>query len=159
MENQKQLDELPADKAKFPKWIWLFALVGMTDFFAYLIMLFAGLPSAYWWSTLMGTWGLLFAVGIQGFLSAFVGTILLTAAQKFLIKNGFSLKRAFIFNAVGFFLIGIIPVIVFLPDNKNSDYAMGMAFLPVFFYPFFNAVRFIILLAATFLYVKTPRPS
>ncbi|MGI8789202.1 MAG: hypothetical protein ACR2HG_15795 [Pyrinomonadaceae bacterium] len=154
MENQKNSSPINSPDEKFSARIWLFALAGMIDLFVYCILLSAGLPSDQWLSTLSTIWFLIIMVGMQGILFAFLGMAIIAAARKTLLKRGLNFKRFVILNAIGFLLLGIVPLIIFLPDYNNSDYGFGMALYPVFIFPFFNLARFFLLLVVSILIVN-----
>jgi len=143
---------------KFPHWIWLLPLCGLIDLAAYCCFLLISLPIADWATTLADTAALPIMVGVQGISFAFLGTAIILAVKTVLVKKRQSYKRLLLINAFGFVLLGLVPLLIFLPGRNNSDFGFGVALIPIFFYPIFNIARLLILFLVSITAIKILRP-
>lgn len=157
MQNEQENNLAALNGEKFPVWVWLLPLCGLIDLAAYSSFFLVNLPAADWVATLADNAVLPFMVGGQGISCAFLGMALILAAKTALIKRRRSYKRFLFFNAVGFVLLGLVPPLIFLPDRNNSDFGFGVALIPIFFYPIFNAARLFILFLVSIAAVKFVR--
>ncbi|MBA4124535.1 MAG: hypothetical protein H0X72_18995 [Acidobacteria bacterium] len=153
----KQENNPALPNENFPLWVWLFPLCGLIDLAAYCSFLLINLPVADWTATLANAAALPIMVSGQGFSCAFLGTAIILATKPVLIKKRQSYKRLLFINALGFILLGLVPLIIFLPDRNNSDFGFGVALIPIFFYPIFNVVRLLILFLVSIATIKLVR--
>ncbi len=155
MQNKQKNNPTASFSEKIPFWVWLFPLCGLVDLAAYCSFLLINLPVGDWMKTLADISFLPLMVGWQGICCAFLVIAVILAVKTALVKKPYSFKRLLFINALGFVLLGLIPLLIFLPDRNNSDFGFGVALLPFFFYPIFNIARLFILFLVSIAAIKS----
>ncbi len=133
MQNKQENNPATQSNEKLPLGVWLFPLCGTIDFAAYCSFLLVSLPIADWTTTLIDNAVLPMMVAVQGISCAFLVMAVILAVKTVLIKKRYSFKRLLFINASGFVLLGLIPILIFLPGRNNSDFGFGVALIPFFF--------------------------